>query len=188
MRRRTALALVVAGAPLAACYRETSDPEEEHELRRMVPLPAEAVLTIAGVRVGELRSDIEARMESVPTDVPVAARPGRFRSAAHHRADVHVVFGTDGRARELYGSQAHVDTRAVVWEQQSPKAVQVVVGPGRQKSLYRPRGSGVISTGQEFAGEELAVDRHGVTWTFIFNKDRRLTGIVARPVAAARAR
>jgi hypothetical protein len=178
-RRWLGVAALGIGAALAGCYREFAD--EDTARAHLPALPAGATLTIAGARLGETRRAFETRLTLVPPST-VATGSARFRDG--NNAEVLVVFDAEDRARELYGSAAHVEGRQVVWQGLSAEDVQSVLGPGKRKSSYRPRGSGVISIGMEFAGEELAVQRDGVAWTFIFDKNRALTGIVARPASA----
>lgn len=178
-----ALALAGAALPLAGCWREVSDATEDDDRRGIERLPAGATLSLGGVRPGDTRADLAGRLEEVPTDLP---RP----TAARYRADgdfVHVTFdapGPQGRAREIFGPALRADGRTVLAPGHSTKAVQAALGAGERKEHRRPSGSGVISFGTDYAGEEWLFRRADGDWTFHFDKDRRLGGIVVRARSA----
>lgn len=203
--RRLALAaaaaapLALASAMLAGCVREVADPVETDEGGGVERVPSTAVLTLGGARPGDRRADLARRLTEVPAELPMPAVaryrgvPGAAGGAGMAGASgasgtlVSVTFDApdaEGRARVLFGESLEADGRPVLALGRSPKAVQSALGPGVRTVRRGPRGSGVISIGSVYAGEEWVFRRHDGEWRFFFDKERRLTGIEARALPA----
>jgi hypothetical protein len=161
---------------LAACAREAHDDSGP-------PLPTyrgPAVPAVGGVQVGETLSAAEARLgPSSPTG------PGSTSSMVWQvHGQVIVEIDASRTITRVYGKQLKAGSDTLVYVGQPFGQVQKVLGEPTVKSRHMPAGSGVISTGMKFAGQEASYERDGVRYVFVFDKDKILTGMWATRASA----
>lgn len=175
MRARAGFALVPLPAPLlavllqllacAGCYRVATESESFYR-----PYTGSAPLTVRSTAPGQTEAEVVALLG--PPDRRNDAGYGTGSLQWQHLPDLVVTFDTrSGRVTEVLGNELTADGATVLSHGTSEADVRAVLGkPAKSVGHYRPKGSGVISIGQEKVGTTLTYLRDGRTLEVTLNE------------------
>lgn len=155
---RNVLALATAGLLLAGagCSRVGTDPESFYS-----PYTGNAPLTVRGVAPGQSEQEVVALLG--PPDRRNGAGQVVESLQWQRFPDMVVTLDTrPGRVTEVLGNELTADGEGVLTSGMSEADVRAVLGrPSKNVGRYRPKGSGVISTGRRKEGTTLTYLRDG---------------------------
>lgn len=152
------LALFAASFSLTAltgCYREATDATVSTTAPRYT---GSAPWTIDGVRPGQTFTEVK-QLLGEPHET--RENPGG-RFVRWGPRDIAVFFDRTGHATEVMGSTVKAGTQTLVSAGANEAEVVQILGPGKVQKSSRPKGSGVISFGQEHIGTTLIYENGGV--------------------------
>lgn len=107
--------------------------------------------SVEGVRLGQSLPEVKALLGEPSKQITDRGRAVYFWKT--RGGETSVSFDAKERVVEIFGqSLSTVDRKPMLWSNQSESEVVQILGEGRMKKQYRPKGSGVISLGRELVG------------------------------------
>ena len=140
---------------LPACYRQATDASTAVNAPRYT---GTAPWTIDGVRPGQTLAEV-TQLLGEPRET--RENPGG-RFLRWGPRDIAVFFDRTGHVAEVMGSSVTAGEKTLFTSGASEAEVVQILGPGQVQKSSRPKGSGVISFGQERIGTTLIYENGGV--------------------------
>lgn len=138
----------------AGCFKTVSDETAMPALPRYT---GTAPWGIDGLRPGQTRADA-IKLFGEPRE---ERETPSYRFLSWSTRNTMVTVDKEGIITEVYGHSVTAEGRVLISSASEAEATQVL-GPGKVQKRSRPKGSGVISLGQEHVGTTLIYDNGGV--------------------------
>ncbi len=142
-------------AVLTGCYRQATDATAASTQQRYTRIEP---WKIDGVRPGQAFAEVK-QLFGEPREIRGKTGP---RTAFWAGRDTAVTYDQNGRVLEVMGSSVIAGDKTLVTSGANEVEVVQILGPGKVRKSSRPKGSGVISFGQEHIGTTLIYENGGV--------------------------